>query len=432
MFDMIVFAHKTRIFAAACSLLCSAALSSVGYAQDNTRVPTAIAKAEAEENAKMNWEQFSSDSKVFSVRFPEKYQFKLYPIALSDTMTAYSEEIIASDKSFVEKLEAKTYLVKADQTLGAPLSITRIKSFLEKEALSYSQFAKDNNGTVLANDDITHHGFIGKDIYLNYTDKNFDEKEKLALRIRILYSDSARVQMVLSGTTSGMYSYTADNFFNSVRLSDGYAQNAERGELGWKKFSDANNIFTLVIPPKHPSYRPDSPRYKLSNRISSAHVIFKDPVVEQNIYYNVYAYKMGINVNDKIVAKVLFSQHLSKFVTGAMADSLKLNHDTKDGYRVASTQLLIAPKEDLPYVDAILLKAYYKDQTIVVQEVVGSQGHALGDFAKFLTNQLEFHPEKFQNVTTQEILKRNQEYLASKEQKTAAPAPQQAQPKAAN
>lgn len=430
MFDMIVFAHKTRIFAAF-SLLCAVTLPYQVYAQQQKKsaTPSALAKAEAEENAKMNWEQFSSESKVFSVRFPEKYQFKLYPIALNDTMTAYSEEIIASDKSFVEKLEAKTYLVKADQTLGSPLSLAQIHALLAKEVRTYQEFAKANNGIVLKNDDITHHGFVGKDIYLNYTDKEFHEKEKLALRIRILYSDSARVQLVLSGTTSGMYSYTADSFFNSIRLSDGYAQDTNRKELGWKKFSDANNIFTMVIPPKHPSYRLLSPRYKLSNRISSAHVIFKDPVVDQNIYYNVYAYKMGINLNDKIAAKVLFSQHLSKFVTGAMSDSLKLNYDTKDGYRIASTQLLIEPKEDLPYVDGILLKAFYKDQTIVVQEVVGSQGHALGDFAKFLTNQLEFHPEKFKETTTQEILKNNKEYLAAKEQKTATP---DKHPKAAN
>lgn len=387
----------------------------------------------AKEAEKASWELYSSDSTIFNLRFPKEYKYKLYSLFLNDSSSAFSEEVVGTTESDMQPENRKNLLVQLDQTFGSPLTINKMKVFLNDEAKKYEKFAKDNNGMLVTNDDLQHLGFLGKDLYLTYTDRLIDEKNKLALRVRILYTDTAKIQMVVSGNTSGMYSFNTNNFMESIRLSDGYGPGLKLKTTNWTHLTDPNNIFTLVIPPKHPSYRPDSPRYKLSKRISSAHVIFYDPVANQKMFYNVYAYKIGAPVNKKMVRKLLFSQHIGKFVNGAPEDSLKLTFNEKNGYTEASTQLVIEPKKEIPYVDAILLRAAYKDQTIVVQEMSGTQGHAFGDLSNTIMENMEFHPEKTVETSVADILEKNKKYKASKnstqksegEPSTSAPEPTQ-------
>lgn len=400
------------------ALFFMAVFSSALIAPINATAATAQKKSDKQDKEVLNevtWELYSSDSAIYTVRFPEEYKYRLYPIMLTDSSAIYSEEVVATVTSPIDPTDVKDYLVRLDQSFGAPINSTVAKELLAEEEKKYISFARQNNGSLVTNENIEINGFLGKDFYITYTETKMDETNKRALRIRVMLTDTAKVQMVLSGGSTGMYSYQSDNFFSSLRLTDGYGKASKKQKKDWKSFAAPNNLFTMVIPPKNLDYRPQSPKYKLSKRVSSAHVTFTDPVVGKKTFYNVYAYKIGTPVNEKLVKKILFGQHLAKFVQGAMEDSLNLNIADKDGYKVASTQIIIEPKEDIPYVDAIMLRAYFKGDVVVVQEMAGTQGHALGDFSKSIMDSLLFHPEKFKQVTAEEILKNNQAYLKSKE-----------------
>lgn len=369
----------------------------------------------------INWELYSSDSGVFNIRFPINYKYKIYNILVNDSSAAYAEEVVASLSSELSPDDIKNYLVEMQQTLGKPLAASQMKKYLDSDAKTYEALAKQNNGEIVTNEDFQHFGFLGKNIYITYTDSSLGKNAEQALRVSILYTNTAKIQMVLTGSPRGMYSPYNSGFFESIRLSDGHGKPSIDKKENWEKLSDANNIFSLVIPPRHVIYRPDPVRYKLSKRISSAHTIFYDPIINQKMFYNVYAYKIGTPIKDKMVKKIIFSQHISKFVSGAQEDSLKLTFSAKNQDSVASTQIIIQPKEDIPYVDAVRLRAYYRDGYIVVQEITGSQNLAHGDFSTVILESLEFHPESFKETTVEEIVAKNKAFEEQKNSKKESP-----------
>lgn len=373
-----------------------------------------------ENKTTINWELYSSDSGVFNLRFPIDYQYKLYNILINDSSAAYAEEVVASLASELSPDDIKNYLVEMQQTLGRPLAASQMRKFLENDAFTYKTLAEQNNGEVVKNEDFQHFGFLGKNIYITYQDNTKEKDKQQALRVTILYTNTAKIQLMLTGTPRGMFSQYNDSFFESIRLTDGHGRPSINKKESWDKLSDANNIFSLFIPERHTIYRPDPVQYKLSKRISSAHTIFYDPIINQKMFYNVYAYKIGTPIKDKMVKKIIFSQHISKFVTGAQEDSLKLAFSQKDGRNIASTQIIIEPKKDIPYVDAVRLRAYYSDGYIVVQEITGSQNLALGDFSNILMESLEYHPENFKETTVEEILAKNKAYEEKKNAKISS------------
>lgn len=400
--------------------------TSASFAQEkkpavNKNAPKSQKNKDNEQKHIIDWELYSSDSGVFNVRFPIDYKYKIYNILVNDSSSAYAEEVVASLASELSPDDIKNYLVEMHQTLGKPLAASQMRKYLDNDAKTYEALAKQNNGELVTNEDFQHFGFLGKNIYITYTDSSLGENALQALRVSILYTNTAKIQMVLTGSPRGMYSQNNNSFFESIRLSDGHGKPSIDKKENWEKLSDANNIFSLVIPPRHAIYRPDPVRYKLSKRISSAHTIFYDPIINQKMFYNVYAYKIGTPIKDKMVKKIIFSQHISKFVTGAQEDSLKLTFSTKNQDSVASTQIIIEPKEDIPYVDAVRLRASYRDGYIVVQEITGSQNLALGDFSTVLLESLEFHPENFKETTVEEIIAKNKAFEEKKNSKKESP-----------
>lgn len=379
--------------------------------------------APSQKGQSVSWELFTSESSVFSVRFPESYKYKSYVINVGDTALSYAEEILGEVPSDIDVDDGdKVYFVKMNQTLGSTIPLYEAKKLLDDEVAYYKDFAKQNNGLLVSNEDVKIRGFLGKDFFVTYPDPDQSintEKTKKAMRVRVLMTNTAKIQMIITGNNSGMYSYKANNFFDSIRLSDGFGQKPKDYTDKRKVFDGPNNIFSIVIPPRNIEYRPDRPRYKVSKQISSAHVVFNDPVLHQKVFYNVYAYKIGREVTDKIVSKLIFSRHVSRFVDGAMEDNLKVSIEDKDDYRVMSTQLVIEPKPELPYLNCIYIYAIYKGDTLVIQEVAGSQGSAFGGFANTLVTSLKFHPEKYKEATRDEILKRNKAYQDEQKAKEA-------------
>lgn len=343
------------------------------------------------------WELHTSETGIFKVRFPKSYRYKTYPLRLGDKEIAHAQELIAVTESELMEDQKKTYLIKLDQTFGNPLKTFEIKEMLEEETNKYKLTSKALGGTLISSKDIEHFKFIGKEFYLTYSDKvsKKKKKEKMAMRVRVIYTDTAKIQMVLDGPSASMYSFRSNDFFESIRPVDGYLQKPGKLEQGWKKFSDPHSIFSIVIPPRHPDYRPDKPKYKAGQRTSSTQVVFTDNIVSQKIFYNAYSYRLDQPANAKIAKKILFSRHVSKYAGAANEDSLQVDSSTEGKVGIIKTQLVIQSQKAMPYLNSILMQVTFKDNFVVVQEVAGSAGHALGKFGKALTATMKFHPQNF-------------------------------------
>ena len=60
-----------------------------------------------------------------------------------------------------------------------------------------------------------------------------------------------------------------------------------------------------------------------------------------------------------------------------------------------STVFNINPPKNLPFINTLILNLQYKDDTVVVQEILANKRYIDGGLPKLLVGNLKFHPEKY-------------------------------------
>jgi len=347
---------------------------------------------EEEDPNEVKWERFESVTNIFTTKFPQKYKYKVFPFRFNEDTIAFSGEI-ASTLDGQDKTNEKSILIRVMQTFGDPISKKEVKKILDKEAKKYIESIRSTGGTVLTNEDFVYNGFSAKRLYITYKEKG----EKFGMRMNIFLTDYSKIEQVLSGPAKSMYSYRSDDFFSSIKLYDGITRSEKTAPFarGWKSVTSKNNVFTVKLPPKNPDYTPISPTLKASKKKEYLFFEFTDPVRDESLFYSVYSYKLGKAATYELSKNILFSSHITKFVKNASIDHLKTENSFIDGVNVMSTKLVVPSPAKFPYIDTILLEARYKNDTVVVQEIMTTAGHARVGLPKNLMASLKFHPEKY-------------------------------------
>ncbi len=345
-----------------------------------------------EDKNEVKWERFESMTGVFTTKFPQKYKYKIYPFRFNEDTVAFSGEI-ASTLDGQDKTNEKSILIKVTQTFGDPLTRVEVDSILNSEARKYIKSMRSVGGVVIANESIKHNGFFGKRLYITYTENG----QKYGMRMNIFLTDYSKVEQVLTGPAKTMYSYRSDDFFSSLKLHDGITSIEKPAPFarGWREVTSKNNIFTVTLPPKNLDYAPMEPTLKSSKR--KEYLLFEivDPVRNQSLFYSVYSYKLKEKASYEMAKNILFSSHVTKFVKNASIDHLKTENSFVDGINVMFTKLIVSSPARFPYIDTIMLEARYKDDTVVVQEIMTTAGHARSGLPRNLMSTLKFHPEKY-------------------------------------
>tara|TARA_R110001592_G_scaffold27763_16_gene102812 strand:+ start:14541 stop:15893 length:1353 start_codon:yes stop_codon:yes gene_type:complete len=354
--------------------------------------PNALYADQGAKDEGTKWERFESITGIFSTKFPHNYRYRVFPFQFNKNTVAFSTEIISAlDGKEVTK--DKSILIRAVQTFGDRMTGRDIKRILDRETRKYAQSVRAIGGTVLTNEDATYKNFPAKRLYITYIENG----EKFGMRIRIFLTDHSKIEQVLTGPAETMYSYRSDDFFDSLKLFDGITHLKEPKDIGngWRQISSKNNIFTVTVPPKNTDYTPVPPRFRTSQKREAFNFQFIDPIREETMFYNVYSYKLDSKVTYENAKSLLFANHITKFVKNASIDSLKTENNIIDGVNVMTTKLIITPPTNLPYINTIFMEVHYKDDTIVVQEVMASAGHARSELPSLLMDTLKFHPEKY-------------------------------------
>lgn len=360
-------------------------------------VPVAAhAQFQEEDNKEaMKWERFDSVTGMFATKFPKLYIYKIFPFRFNKTDLAYSTEIISSlDGGTATK--DKSIMIRAVQTFGGEITFAEANKILESEARRYANSVRSIQGKVLVNENIKYNDFPGKRVYITYIENGV----KYGMRIRIYLTNYSKIEQVLTGPARTMYSYRSDDFFNSIKLFDGMNQLAEPSELGggWIDYPSKNNIFTVKLPPQNSDYSPVPPSFKATRASESMNFEFNDPVRNQKVIYGAYSYKLGKKITYESAKSILFASHITRFVRNASIDSLKTENDIVNGVNIMKTKLIITPPRSLPYINTVFLEVWYKNDTVVVQEMLTSAGHARSELPKLLFASTKFHPEKYKHT----------------------------------
>lgn len=355
--------------------------------------------------ARVEWESHTSLSGAYDVKFPKEFKLKSMPLRLDANQVLFDEEIVATegegDDNPQEKTKQKTYFVKVQQTMAQTLGIKFTKLILAKEVKKYKASAEASGGILQSEDPIQTGGYIGKELYFTFKGKT--EKDTEGMRIKIMFTDVSKIEQVLSGPASSMYSFKSNDFFDSLKLYDGVKQLEGKVGDSWEEFESPRGIFTIVVPPKENSFVGGPPVFKtIGEDREAGRFFFVDPLLKQKLIYNIFSYKVDGPLKYDDVKNLLFANHVSKFSDRIQRDDLKLENKTIDGHGVMMTRIKMRPLEKIPYIDSVLLQATFNENTVVVQEFMASPYHIVSPIGKTILGLLKFHPEKEHapNLTT--------------------------------
>ncbi len=340
----------------------------------------------------IRWEMHRSVTKIFDIKFPKKYKYKIFPFQFNNDTIAYSKEIIGSLDNKTKATKDKSLMVKAVQTFGSPLSYRDAEQILNATVRKYSMSAKELGGEILINENKKYDGFLGRNIYISY----LNDGKKFGLRIKVYLTDYSKVEQILSGPASSMYSYRSDDFFNSLVLHSGRVKQENPLGVGWVKYPSKSNIFTAVLPPKNSNYTPNPPNFTIKDNVEVMNFVINDPVLQNNVRYNIYSYKGVSDFSYESVKSALFAKHVSKFVKDADLDSLKTENKTYKKYKSMKTKLIVTPTKKYPNITTIYLEARYNGDILVIQEFLCGRKHTNSGLNETLFSLMEFHPKKYE------------------------------------
>ena len=338
----------------------------------------------------IKWQLHESKSGIFSVRFPAKYKYKIFPFQYNENNIAFTTEIIAPLKGD-EATENNIVSIKATHTLGGAFSEKRTRNILKKVSAKYVAIAKGLDASVLTNEPIKHKGFLGHKIHMVFD----SDGEKHGMRLHILVTNQAIIEMIVTAPRDGLFSYRIDDFFNSITPIDGIVTQNNPLGVGWIPNTSTNNIFTAHLPPKNSEYTPVLASFQANSRIERMKYEIVDPVLKYKSFFNVTSYKIGRNVTKNYVTSLLFSKHVVTFVPNASQKSLKIDEVTVNGLKTLRVKLIIAAPKSLPYLNTMALEAHYKGDTILVKEFLSGPQHARSQLGDTFFSLIDFHPEKY-------------------------------------
>ena len=341
----------------------------------------------------VKWERHESVSGVFETKFPQNYQYKVFPFRFNNEKVAFSVDILSSPDGH-KITKDNNIMIHAAQTFGKSLTTKQAKKILSRESEKYISSAEKIGGLVIENKDIEYKGFLGKNIYITYLNEN---GEKFGTHVRLYVTDYSKIEQVLTTSMQNIHTYRSDDFFESLKIYDGITSLAKPKKFGngWDVYTSKNNVFTVKLPPVNADFLPYPPRFKTKPTHEKMYFSFVDPVTQEVIYYNVYSYKLDRTANYTIAKRILFSQHVKKYVRTASIDGFKTDGIAGKQTNIINARLIISPPKSKPYLTTLLLNGQYKDNIVVVQEILSSTNHAKSKLPLLLQNSLKFHPEQY-------------------------------------
>lgn len=374
--------HKRGVSYHTIGLLLLAVFLSVAYA--------AVAKSKKEA---VRWEYHKSISGAFDARFLSNYKIKSSPLRIDDKVVLFRVEIFAEiEDEDNPKAPSRNYSIKVDQTLGSVIGASKTQDLLARDVLKYKKATRALGAKLESQQDVNSDGFVGKEFMFSFVQDGVVQ----GIRAKVMYTDVSRVEAVLAGPESSMYSFKSNEFFNSLKLYDGNAKIDGKVGDGWKEYESPLGLFTLVVPDENNTFSLGPPKFSTSEKKEQGRYVFKDPVLLQRTMFNFYGYQIQQEKKFDDVKVLLYAEHVSKYLPNFRLQDLKFDERmSADGtYGILSTKVRLRGLEKYPHVTAILIQALFNKDGVVVLEYMGSHEQVESPLGKTLFSLVKFHPEK--------------------------------------
>lgn len=338
------------------------------------------------------WVLYESESGIFTSRMPEENESKATEFMVDDALSVSSEEVSALIDQRPYKNALKGYIVRTDQTIGAGLNSKQVEVLLERELNLYEDFYVAHGGDVKNRKVETTMGNRMGELMISYNDPAFGEQ---IVRVKVIFSTSTRLEQILIAPADSINSMMTRDYFDSLTFEDGLRVSDKKLETVWNHKMSPLGLFTIGIPPVSDPYMPFEPKIKYSKNAESVTLLFKDPIRNEGLYYNVYGYHFNRNLSVYDAQNLLMKNHVAKH--GIKPEYVRVTIDDKSDKKRKYYKMFfdIKPPAGFPYLQSVKINAVTEGQSMVVQEITTSQSLALAPFVDVLFKDLKFHPQHY-------------------------------------
>jgi len=338
--------------------------------------------------AQSGWIVYKSETGIFDVRIPDEFETKVNPFRIDESRILQNAEIASVIDQRPFRNSIKSYIVKIDQTLGPSFTDADIHELIDDEIKTYSRHYSKLGGIIKKKKKGMFRNVPGVEIYITFEDPDLGTQ---GMRTRTIFLGVTRLRQTITGPDHIMYSYKSKDFFDSLIMYPGIA--TSKGAFGkdWEFHTSPLGIFTVALPPVNEPYVPKEPIIKSSKKSEVIKHIIHDPVLDYNIFYNVYGYKFDRNLTYADVRQVLVKRHISKY--GVDPSTLKFDRIIVDKIPTMQTDMTVYPPRKVPYLNYVRLKVFFKNNYMMVQEVMSSKALAKSGFTDNIMKLAAFHPE---------------------------------------
>lgn len=348
------------------------------------------------------WKEYKSKSGVYRSRVPTDYTLTESAFNFGNGALASSEELSKTIDQRPYTKTLKNYVIKFDQTIGPALTPEEVNVLLKDEMNLYIDYYSGLNGKIKEINDQGALGQWGGELYMTYDDPDVGLQH---FKVRILFSESTKLHQIVIGPENTLNSYTTRDFFDKFYFYEGMAPTEEKIENTWLPLTSPKGRFTVQYPPElAPPYYTEEPVTNEGEKADYVGMAFRDPVRNHRIFYNVYSYSFGADLNYRTAQQVVFEKVIKKYRSTSSGLYFKKGVDEKNNSSTLELTYNVNPQEGLPpFVQTIKIKAHFRGNTVVVQELMSSQLLVRSKFAEKLMNMFYFHPEGPEGLVIEKV-----------------------------
>lgn len=335
------------------------------------------------------FEKYRAESGLFRLLMPKgsTTETKMFRID-KDSEVFTTEAKFREDRRPIHN-SMKEYKVRLDQTLGAPFKEDDLPLLIDAEVKRIVDSHKSELGYLNKEERQMFDRNPGVEIVVIYQDKEFGEQ---GLRTRIMFSDYSRMEISFTGPKNTLFSSQVNRFFDSLEFFNGRIKSPGDFEKDWKPYKTASDVYTVFLPPVTPPFFNREPLIQSGKRIELMNAAIRDPVWDQDMFYNVHTYRFNAPIDSNNAKKVVYQRHMQKFdVDPKRVKYLNKVDANENEYFETNAKILAPPGYE--YLDRIRLRGRIHDNILVVQEIIGPANLTNTGFADTIFNLLKFHPK---------------------------------------
>jgi len=335
------------------------------------------------------WKEYTAKTGLFEIMMPHVPDEEVTEFQVSDDRKIISSEMVANIDQRPFRNSVKSYRALVLQSFGPAIKdelaqerLVEIVADFEKEYLA--------KNAVIRNKVFSGYGsHPAAEILLSYPDEELGVQ---SIRKRFVMTPSGLFEQIVSGSESIMDTPETRQYWKSFDIKSGALRAANSLENNWEGLTSPLSIFAIRHPPVSYPYVVNAPDIQSSANSEFVSLSFNDPVMREELFYNVYGYIEDRDLKYADAVAVLAEKHIARH--GRDPTRVSLKRGNFEGYPMIEAQYQIQGPAGFEYLQRVDLRAVFIGRVMMVQEFLGSDHLMQSQLRSNLRGSIRFTPQQ--------------------------------------